>query len=997
MVPAARGFLRSPLPIALLLALSGASALVDEVAWVRLLALLLGAGAPAVGTVLSVFFLGMAGGARLAGALAPRSRDPLRVYAVLELAIGAFAAGSPFLASAGESLYLGLGPGALLPRVLVASLLLVPPTLAMGATLPFALRACAGGRDEARRGSLLYGANTLGGVAGCLLAGFLLLERLGLRGTLLASAAGNVVAAAGALLLRRGWADLTSPPSVPARLRAPLPLLLGAGAGFLAVAAEVLYTRLLSRILGGTVYAFAAMLACFLAGIAGGAAAAGTLLPRVRRPASLFAWLSILSAAALVGSPPLLLALSERFAVGHGEWSGFGVVLARSFAACAIVLLPVGALSGAAFAALLRLAIGEGNGRAGPEATGQLYAWNTLGSVLGSLVGTFGLLPLAGSGTGLAWVAGGQVLLAIGAWAFDRGWRTALLLLPALPVVAVLPSRFDLRSLRLAINVADDARYGGRPATMLLAVEGPGASVAVFEEEWGRTLRLNGKVVASTAFIDARNQLLLGHLPALLHPGPRDGLVVGLGTGMTAGALAIHAGIEVEVVELAPEVARAAEKFADHNHGLLQRPNVRVVFDDGRHLLLSTGRRFDVITSDPVHPWVSGGANLYSLDYFRLVRARLRPGGIAAQWLPLYEMRPEEMRSIVATFAGAFEHAALWIAFQDAILLGSDASLLPRPAELARRMRAPEVLEDLASVDLADPDRLASLLVAVDDDLRFLGAGSPLVTDDRQTLEFRAARSQYALTIGRNLLDLCAARGGALELLLPSLPERGALFARVFRSTSATFRAYGALAEGALREGTAAIVESWVEDPDGPHVPWGRFLPSLARAFAEGERDPVSLYGRGVLLWQEAKVRLRRGGDASPVLEEAARLLAEAARLAPDARLAVASLRERAKVLGELGRFAECLAGADAALRAEAGLPVLHRIRALALLGFGRVEDSLRAAEEAASLDGGSADSWSLRGAVLAALGRREEAAAAYREALARDPRDARARAFLAR
>ncbi|MGH7150169.1 MAG: hypothetical protein ACREIU_05710, partial [Planctomycetota bacterium] len=854
--------------------------------------------------------LGMAGGARLAGSRAPRSREPLLVYAILELGIGAFAAASPLLASLAESLYLRLGAGGLLPRVLVASLLLLPPTLAMGASLPFALRAAS--RDDARTGSLLYGANTLGGVAGCLLAGFLLLENLGLRGTLLVSAGGNAIAAAGALSLRRGAPPLPGPAPEPS-LRTPrlsLPLLLGAGAGFLAIAAEVLYTRLLSLVLGGTVFAFAAMLASFLAGIALGSAAAGALLPRIRSHASLFAAISFASALALLLSQPLLLSLPGSFTAGHQEWSGFGEVMARSFLACAAVLLPVGLLSGAGFAVLLRLATGAGE-RPGSEAAGRLYAWNTTGSVLGSIVGTFALLPLATRGGGLAWLAGGQVLLAVGSSALDGRWRRALCFLLFLPLAAFLPIRPDLSSLRLAINVADAARYGPKEAIRRLEVDGPGASVSVLEGEWGRTLRVNGKVVASTAFIDARNQYLLGHLPALMHPDPRTGLVVGLGTGMTAGALSVHPGIGVDVVELASEVVPAAGEFNDWNHGVLQRSNVRLVLDDGRHFLLSTDRRFDVITSDPMHPWVSGGGSLYSLDYFRRIRARLEPGGVAAHWLPLYEMRPEEMRSVIATFGQAFDHAALWIAFQDAILLGSDAPLLPRPEELARRMRAPEILEDLAAVRLAEPDRLLALLVAVDEDLRDLGRGATIVTDDRQTLEFRAARSQYSLTIGRNLLDLLAVRDRTLGRLRAAIPGplRAALFERVFRSTTATFRAYGALAEGLLHDAAASIVESWVEDPDGPGIPWGRFLPSLSTAFAGDTREPLTAtYGRGVLLWQEAKARLRRPEVARPLLEQAGSAFATAAASAPPGKLAVACRRERAKVLGDLGRYEECLA-----------------------------------------------------------------------------------------
>jgi len=988
--PSGRATSSTLLTTSLLLFLSGASALVYEVAAVRLLTRTLGGSTPAVATVLAVFFVGLAGGAAAAGRWVRRAPRPLLVYSALEAAVAAYAIATPALADLLERIYLGIGAGGLASRALASALLLAPPTFAMGATLPFAIR----GSEERREGSsvagLLYGTNTAGGVAGTILAGFVLLENLGLRGSLLCAALASATAAVGAFLVDRTLASRApgAPRAIPKRVPA-VPLALAAAAGALSLAAENLYARLLSQVLGGTVYAFASMLASFLAGIALGSILVAPLLPRLRDPAGSFSLLALAMGVLFALAPAAL----PRIAAGLGGAppEGFGDVMGRTALVCLLLLLPVGVVSGASFPVLVRLAIAARADLSPAAATARLYAANTLGAVAGSLVGGFVLLPSLGSAGGMAALAAGSIVLAVAA-------RPTWVALPAAGALLLLaPWRADLLSLRLSLAAADAARYGReRPPERIYSAEGASATVAVYDEEWGRTLRVNGKVVASTAFIDARNQFLLGHLPALLHPDPRAGLVIGLGTGMTAGALAVHPGMNVVVAEWSREVASAAERFADRNHDVLRRPGVRLAFDDGRHVLLSSPATYDVITSDPLHPWVAGAANLYSRDFLSLVRARLRPGGVAAQWLPLYEMGPGEARAIVATFGEAFEHVALWLSFHDAILLGSDRPIEADAETLALRMRAtPGVLDDLASVDLQDPERFLSLLVAADGDLRAFAAGAPVVTDDRQILEFRAARAQHVLTVGENLLALADLQERTWTASPPA--TIGPRLERVRRATTAFFRAQALLATRDLPRAAEAVLASWVEDPEGPRIPWAKVRPALLGAF-----DSASLagapgaYARGVVLWQEAKAALRGAGNESrSLLERAERAFAGALDAGASGDLEVAIRRERAKVLGELGRFEDCLAEAGRAIEIEPELAVLHRIRAIAFAGKGRLPEAIEALDAAERLDGGAADTSSLRGTILEATGDREGAARAYREALAKDPRDARARAFL--
>ena len=282
-------------------------------------------------------------------------------------------------------------------------------------------------------------------------------------------------------------------------------------------------------------------------------------------------------------------------------------------------------------------------------------------------------------------------------------------------------------------------------------------------------LIVNGKVVASTTRQDIQCQYTLGHLPMLLHPDPKRVFVLGLGTGMTLGAVSVHPEVEqVVLAELEPSVAPAARTFARFNHDVLDNPKLRTVFTDGRNYLLTTRERFDVITADPIHPWTRGSSYLYTEEYYRLAADRLAPGGVMCQWLPIYELTPKDVATVVRTFQQAFTHSVLWLTQYDAELVGSNAPIVIDEERLAQRLAAPVVAADLAMVEMGSVDDFLSYFVAGTEGLRSFSSLGVVNTDHNLRLEFSAPRSVgVGRVMGDNVLALTRHRESVSDYMTP--------------------------------------------------------------------------------------------------------------------------------------------------------------------------------------------------------------------------------------
>ncbi|MDO8680341.1 MAG: fused MFS/spermidine synthase [Acidobacteriota bacterium] len=664
---------------------SGCAALIYETVWFHLVQLVVGASSISVAVLLCSFMGGMALGSALLPRLVPASIHPLRVVAALEAGIAALGIIVPLALPYVQQAYVamvGYGYAGVLLRATACAVVLTPPTMLMGATLPAIARWFDRRNEAASSVGFLYTANIAGGAVGTVLAGFYLLR---VYDTVVAGAVAvaiNIAVAIAAwwLAVNRDEADKPSTfalgasvdkkglspqvvdsPSLDTPRLAPI-YVVAAMSGFTALGAEVVWTRQLSLLFGASVYTFSLILAVFLAGLGAGSLAGSSLARRSKNPA------------ATLGRAQLLLA----FAIAFGAWMiVYGLPLwqpTKSFlpwvrssppltfafdaVRCAIALMPATLLWGASFPLMLAAARGADFRRQ----VSRITAINTAGALIGTLALTLIGIPMLGSQRSqqalvlLAALAGLAILSraprprpAANVAVFAAAVAIAILAVPPVPgrMIAYGRSVDSWSSIKRFLYLA----------------EGATASVAVTEGIGGmRQFHIAGKVEASDMDVDMRLERMLGHIPALVHPHPRSVLIVGVGAGVTAGALAIHPEVErIVICEIEPVVPTSARQFFGvENHHVFDDPRVQLVFDDARHFLQTTDERFDIITSDPIHPWVRGAATLYSLEYLQLARAHLNPGGVVTQWIPLYETDVPSAKSEIATFAQVFPDTTLW-------------------------------------------------------------------------------------------------------------------------------------------------------------------------------------------------------------------------------------------------------------------------------------------------------------------------------------------------
>lgn len=743
--------------------ISGACGLTYEIIWSRLLVLVFGGTTLAITTVLTCFMGGLALGAYLAGRRSSRAGRPERVYGYLEIGIGLVALLVPVLMELSTGIYRALagavGESYLLltvARVLVSGVILLVPTTAMGATLP--LLATAFTRHRQTVGgdiAALYGANTLGAFVGCAAAGFLLLPWLGLGGSTLLVASLNLFAGTVALLIARQplaadteeteapaepAADLTEAPALGGRLL----LALYGLSGFAAMAYQVAWTRALILSLGSSTYSFSLIVSCYIFGLATGSLAMTPWVARLRRPLWVAGALQGVIALSALFVAPLFGKLPEVVArATAAEGTSFRAVLSVE-AAWVFGLLIVPTLAMGALLPLICRVYEPSAERAG-RSVGDVYAANTAGTILGAAVAGFVLIPWSAVGmehtiqiaSGLNLLVGSFFLLArqprpIARYALVAGaWAAA-----AVAVGVVEPwSREQMVS----------GPYLGRDKAtdwnLVFYQEGIDATVAV--ERLGDTdklsLSVNGKPDASNMLGDMPTQMLLGVLPALLRPAARDVCVIGLGSGMSVGSLLLFDVEHVDVAEISQEVVEASRFFDADSHAPLDDPRVRLHRADGRNLLLLTGRQYDLILSEPSNPWISGISNLFTREFFELARSRLKPGGLHAQWTQGYSMPPESFAAILRTLGEVFPYYQVWeMSLDDYLVLASTEPLALDMESLFFSFQRPELQQELGRIYVTNPFQLANHYVTDREHLGSWLAEAEVLTDDRNTLEFKA-------------------------------------------------------------------------------------------------------------------------------------------------------------------------------------------------------------------------------------------------------------------
>jgi spermidine synthase len=780
-----------PLTLAtLLFFFSGATGLIYEVLWTRQFELILGATTYSVGAVLAAFMGGLYLGSRLGGRWAGRFGNLLGLYALLELGVGLYA----FLLSSSfhgvDAVFQVLEthwpfPTALflIPRFLGALALLAFPTTLMGATLPCLAGLAKGRKDgESSYVGRLYAVNTTGAVAGAVAAGYWLLPAFGQwKTTTLAACLNGLLA-----LVAWAWGKASLPSKSrkglkkrkPAPLDAPVAaaLVVAGVSGAAAMMDEVGYNRTLCMVLGGSTYAFSAMLSSFLTGLSAGsfvfsrARVSGPAAVRRLAFVQLGLGLVVLLTLFLLDKLWLLFlglaGVVDRFGLDLDEWQK-----AIQFSIAFLALFPTAFLCGAVFPLVLKADPGF---EADPGAnTGRAYASNTLGAILGSLAASLALIPWLGVektlevGMGLNISAAVLLDLTRARRALNRGLAAALAVLLALPPVfwALIPS-WNKSVLAVgpffqAISATDyipDYAQRLAEAQLLYYREGLVNTVTVEKAPEFHTIVLsnNGKVEASSVG-DLPTEQLVSHIPLLwreatLEKPAKKVAVIGLASGITAGTVLTHSPESLDVIELEPFMPQATAFFDDFNFHILSDPRFHFIGDDARHYLRLSPGKYDVIVCEPSNPWLSGVSNLFSRECFEIGKRALAPGGVYAQWVQIYGMKTGDVKAICRTFGSVFPYIYVFGVppppdslqpVPDLVLLGSNAPLKPHIPYMEKAIQAGPLQGALGRINMKQAGDLVSLLRMGPQEVKDFCAGAPMDTDDNGLIEFSAPLHLY--------------------------------------------------------------------------------------------------------------------------------------------------------------------------------------------------------------------------------------------------------------
>jgi spermidine synthase len=708
-------------PLLLLLFLaSGAAALVYEIVWFQHLQLVLGSSAVSIAVLLGTFMAGMCLGSLALGRYVSRRRHPLRVYALLEVVIAGFGllllVAMPVVQS-GYTAVVGHGVPGFVLRGLFAALCLLVPTAMMGATLPAVARWV----ETTPRGvswlGYFYGANTIGAVVGCLVAGFYLLRVHDMPTATYVAVGLNLIAATAAFAIARarpyqGPSPAATPATAETAAPTPAPppgiwavyVTIGLS-GMTALGAEVIWTRLLTLLLGGTTYSFSIILAVFLIGIGLGSAVGSGFARKTANPRRALGVVQLLLVGAISWSVWNITSALPYWPVDPNisptTWYQFQI----DFVRCLWSILPAACLWGASFP--LALASVASDGQDGGRMVGRVYAANTVGAIVGAL-------------------AAGAV---VSSWLGSQDSQRLLIALVAVSALTALAPVFSAASQRprftttsafvvlVVVEIASIAAHNVAPVPALLVGhgrssaasyralekylyvgEGMNSTLAVSRDANGILSYHNaGKVQASTQPQDMRLQRMLGHLTTLIPENPKSVLVIACGAGVTAGAASIDPRVErLTIAEIEALVPKAASKyFGDYNHDVVKNPKVRVHIDDARHFLNTTKEKFDAITSDPFDPWVKGAATLYTKEFWQMAKQHLNPGGVVTVFVQLYQAGNAAVKSEIATFFEVFPNGIVWGNTvrgegYDIVLSGRLDDVPINVDEMERRLASPE-------------------------------------------------------------------------------------------------------------------------------------------------------------------------------------------------------------------------------------------------------------------------------------------------------------------
>jgi spermidine synthase len=766
--------------IGLCFILSGATGLIYEVLWARMLGLVFGATTLAVSTVLAAFMGGLALGSALAGKLAHQIRKPLSTYGLMEIGIAVYALLIPFLFRWIDDLYALIWqqfhPGYFtfsLWRFALSGVVLLVPTTLMGATLPVLAAALVRSSDS-NSVTKLYACNLAGAILGTLAAGFVLLPALGVRTTIAVAAVLNLLVGLIAIILqRRTHARAEHPVNLEKNPVNPVSsfwYFAALASGFVTISSQVSWTRTLTMIIGSSTYAFSIVVALFLIGLAIGAWLVARkdrsqrLRSAILKVEAITALSLLLSLYVLNQIPALLINLGLRLHIS--SWAG---LLALQILSATLLILVPAVLMGMVMPLVLVWASSD---RATSVArVGRSYAVNTVGAIAGAFITGFILIPKTSTRFTLLFAA--ICCLVVAATAYQPAGRdpalkrsAAIGLIPVLVIVLFMVApRMNLADLSIGaydslVRVLAQTREGVKEAEagpnlheLLMYEEGPTATVSVRRDQNTVSMAINGRTNASDSIYDMPTQVMLGQLPLLVAPKIDNGLIIGYATGVTVGAMLQSPVQSVTCVELEPGTIAGSQFFNHVNNRPLDDPRTTLIIDDARTFLRVTPNRYDMIVSEPSHPWVPGVANLFTQEFFELGRARLSDEGIWVQWVQIYQLSTESLRSVLATYHKVFPHVLVFRVGglsngKDLLLIGSNRPLnLDR---LSERLRDPRMSTELARVDLKSEADIRGWYVCDESRLGPAVTGAKINTDDNMHIEMTVPREAFRPSMQTN-------------------------------------------------------------------------------------------------------------------------------------------------------------------------------------------------------------------------------------------------------
>ncbi len=783
---------------------SGVAALVYQMVWTKLLTLVFGVTFLAVSTVLTSFFGGLALGSFLGGKWIERHKHGFLWYGTAEILVGIYAllfglflqlnnSAYVFLAQATGSGFAGL---TLIKFVLSAILLIVPTTL-MGATLPILSKTLARGRRTfAWDIGGLYAVNTLGAVAGAVLAAFLFIPSFGLSAILYGAGVLNFAIGISAILFGRTEAahevDMTEAAEATPASAGPPQLATGpidpdekalprhfsaivlwgfALSGFTGLCYEVIWTRVLGFILTGTVYAFAVVLAVFLTGIALGSFVLSSFLDRVR---SRSAVINIFAAVeVLIGLTSIALIILYAKLPGMGFYMrldstpNWGEFVYLNFFTSFITLIIPTFLFGATFPLVCK--IYDWGADSVGEKIGRIYSLNTVGGILGSFISGFVFIPFVGMQNAIILTAAINILIGlVMAFANPLGSRRLRYAIPGVGIAAmvvlvlILPPNMPLSLHKSLLRRGEEILYykEGATATVMIA-ERKGFGI----EASNKRLWVNGNRATAAYYEGLQINRFQGVLPMVIHPNPRNVLVICFGSGTTFGTLSQFPVKQVDNVEIARAVIQGASYFKDANMDVLHNPVSKINIDDGRSFLAVTTNKYDVITEEPMHPALAGVVNLYTKEYYELAKSHLKKGGIMSQWIPLYNLTVDDVRLMVRTFQSVFPHTSIWLANTDIFMLGTEEELTVDYDRLVRKLNRPNIKKLLSEIDLEDPAEFLATFIMNEKQVREYAGEGPIMTDDMPVVEFTGPKSLHINTISPNIAEFVRYREPVIPYL----------------------------------------------------------------------------------------------------------------------------------------------------------------------------------------------------------------------------------------